>query len=132
MNSDDKLKGRPIVIRSYLQSLLCIALFPALAAAQQAAPAAAVTAIRAGRITAVGADVRIPAGAEVLDLSNMTVLPGLVDCHTHVADLTDPEPLHYLRYTAAEIAYATIPNARATRLRKASSSVRACTSPART
>jgi imidazolonepropionase-like amidohydrolase len=129
--------ARPIVIRKHLFSLLCIALCPTVATAQQAPPAAAVTAIRAGRfidveagrvlqnqvilvsggkITAVGADVRIPAAAEVLDLSNMTVLPGLVDCHTHVADLTDPEPLHYLTYTAAEIAYATIPNARATLL----------------
>jgi imidazolonepropionase-like amidohydrolase len=88
-----------------------------------AAPAAAqVTAIRAGglidpesgtrtenvvilvengRFGSIGADVVIPAGAEVLDLSDLTLLPGLVDAHNHLA-LTykeDPESnIYYLTY----------------------------------
>jgi imidazolonepropionase-like amidohydrolase len=40
--------------------------------------------VEQGRIKAIGANVEIPAGAEVLDLSRMTVLPGLIDCHTHL------------------------------------------------
>jgi imidazolonepropionase-like amidohydrolase len=73
--------------------------------------------IQGDRITAVGKDLSIPAGAEVVDLSAMTVLPGLIDCHTHLADGTrDPsgDPLSYLKRTAAEVAFESVPNARAT------------------
>lgn len=35
-------------------------------------------------IKAIGADVKIPAGATVIDLSKQTVLPGLFDAHTHL------------------------------------------------
>lgn len=40
--------------------------------------------VHGDRIAAVGPDVLVPAGAKVLDLSNMTVMPGLVDMHVHV------------------------------------------------
>lgn len=39
------------------------------------------------RIKAVGPDVQIPAGANVIDLSKSTVLPGLFACHEHMAFL---------------------------------------------
>jgi imidazolonepropionase-like amidohydrolase len=35
-------------------------------------------------IRRVGAGLQIPPDAEVIDLGAMTVLPGLIDCHTHV------------------------------------------------
>ncbi len=40
--------------------------------------------IRGNRIESVGADVPAPAGARVIDLANMTVLPGMIDTHTHI------------------------------------------------
>jgi imidazolonepropionase-like amidohydrolase len=81
-----------------LSAFLLLLIVPPAALAQ-------VTAIRAGRlidpeagttaqnqiilvekekITAVGPDVKIPAGAAVIDLSRSTVMPGLFDAHTHL------------------------------------------------
>jgi imidazolonepropionase-like amidohydrolase len=44
-----------------------------------------------GKITAVGATVSIPTGANVIDLSKMTILPGLFDCHSHLCQMTTPD-----------------------------------------
>ncbi|MDT7604578.1 MAG: hypothetical protein QOF61_2575 [Acidobacteriota bacterium] len=41
------------------------------------------------KIVSVGAGLAIPAGAQILDLGNLTLVPGLIDCHTHV--LLEPE-----------------------------------------
>lgn len=72
--------------------------------------------VRDAKIESVGANLTIPHDASIIDLSKMTVLPGLVDCHTHLADLGDAEPLEMLRKTAAATAYEAIPNARLTLL----------------
>ena len=44
----------------------------------------AVVVIEGDRIARVGAGLPMPAGTEVIDLGSATLLPGLVDCHTHV------------------------------------------------
>ena len=44
----------------------------------------AVVLIDNDRITGVGAGLSVPPGAQVIDLGAATVLPGFIDCHTHV------------------------------------------------
>jgi len=104
-----------------LAAALCSSLvlvFAAALAAQQPAPSPA-TVIRAGRlldpdggrilanqiivvdgnrIREVGPNVAIPAGAQVIDLSRMTVMPGLVDAHNHLALTYKPEPENNVYY----------------------------------
>lgn len=57
--------------------------------------------IEGERIKAVGENLSIPAGATVIDLSRLTVLPGLVDTHTHMALTYKEQPennYYYLTY----------------------------------
>src|SRR5687768_17059508 len=54
-----------------------------------------------GKFTAVGPNVAIPAGAQTIDLSTLTVLPGLVDAHNHLALTYKEVPernIYYLTY----------------------------------
>ena len=72
--------------------------------------------IRANKVEAVGAGLAIPAGANVIDLSNMTVLPGLIDCHTHLADgkFGEGDPVFQLQKSASQTVLESVRNARVT------------------
>ncbi len=57
--------------------------------------------IEGEKIKAVGANAAIPPGANVIDLSKLTVLPGLVDAHTHTGITYKEQPennYYYLTY----------------------------------
>jgi imidazolonepropionase-like amidohydrolase len=72
--------------------------------------------IRANKIEAVGRGLEIPSGATTIDLSSMTVLPGLIDCHTHLADGAHGEgdPISQLKKSASRVVLESVPNARVT------------------
>ena len=66
------------------------------------------------KIEKVGKGLAIPPNAVVVDLSKMTVLPGLIDFHTHLADgARTGDPIAQFKKTAAQIALESVPNARA-------------------
>jgi imidazolonepropionase-like amidohydrolase len=70
--------------------------------------------IRDGKIEAVGNNVSIPSNAKIIDLTKMTVLPGLIDCHTHLASgAYDSKDLDFFTKTSAQFALESVPNARA-------------------
>ena len=51
----------------------------------------AVVLVEGGRIKAAGAGLAVPAGAEVIDLGAATLLPGLIDAHTHLLQNYDKQ-----------------------------------------
>jgi imidazolonepropionase-like amidohydrolase len=59
--------------------------------------------------------VTIPAGATVMDLSHATVLPGLIDCHTHLGARADRyDEINNFKNTPFQSAFAATVNARKT------------------
>ncbi len=76
-----------------------------------------IIAIEGDRIQSVtsAADLKIPPGSNVLDLSQSTVLPGLIDCHTHLGSRADRyNEIYNFKDTPFDHAFSGVVNARKT------------------
>lgn len=74
----------------------------------------AVVVVEDGRIAAVNPE-DLPDGAEIVDLGDRTLLPGLIDSHTHLAYQLEPGFVYKaVEDTAADYAYRAAANARKT------------------
>jgi imidazolonepropionase-like amidohydrolase len=74
--------------------------------------------VSGGRIVGVGTGATVPAGAEIIDLGDATLLPGFIDAHTHLSfpfsDDYDRAELQSLEKTIPERALDASVNARVT------------------
>ena len=124
----------------FLVAIVLSTALPESARAQSASPAAKTTVLECGRlidvksgnverdqrvmiegdrITAVGpaAQIALPANAQRIDLRQATCLPGLLDMHTHLADGDGTGNYSAggpLQLSGAQVAFRSIPHARAT------------------
>src|SRR6058998_1730293 len=83
--------------------------------------------VRDGKIAEIGAETSIPAGSTVIDATGLYVMPGIIDCHSHIAisggvnegtlavtamvgieDVIDPEDINIYRDLAGGVTTANI------------------------
>ena len=132
-----------ITMKRFLSCALA-AIVATIASAQQPAktqankPAPKITYIRAGRLfdgtgdkarenmviviqddriqsVAPAGSTSVPSGATVIDLSRATVLPGLIDCHTHLGSRADRyDEIYNFKDTPFQSAFAAVVHARKT------------------
>jgi imidazolonepropionase-like amidohydrolase len=133
-----------VILRKKFSPLFVLLMFSSIAFGQAAAPPAGektapkVSYILAGRLfdathdtvrenvvivvederiksIASAADLTIPPGSKVIDLSQATVLPGLIDCHTHLDSRADRyNEVYRFKDTPFSHAFAAVVNARKT------------------
>ena len=133
-----------VILRKKFSPLFVLLMFSSIAFGQAAAPPAGektapkVSYILAGRLfdathdtvrenvvivvederiksIASAADLKIPPGSKVIDLSQATVLPGLIDCHTHLDSRADRyNEVYRFKDTPFSHAFAAVINARKT------------------
>jgi len=74
--------------------------------------------VRGDRIESIlPGSAKAPAGARVIDLSSSTVLPGLIDCHSHlIGDIQSASAAAVLEHSEAQEAFTGVRNAKATLL----------------
>src|SRR5215467_2789446 len=125
------------IFRLRLAALLVflVALLTTATSGQQPAPAVRRAAIRAAhlvdplsgqrtddvvvlvegdRVTQVGSRITIPAGVEVIDLGRSTILPGLIDVHTHLSTQSEEYYSDTFRRSPIDAAVRASANARHT------------------